>query len=77
MSVAEIDTADSFERGKPKLGGLADPRMGTMDRNFPCQTCGGNVQEVRGPARCAPLPLSSPPPPPPSLPLSPHLSRSR
>ena len=63
MSVAEIDTADSFERGKPKLGGLADPRMGTMDRNFPCQTCGGNVQEVRGPARCAPLPPS------------PHLSR--
>ena len=47
-SVAEIDTADSFEKGRPKLGGLADPRMGTMDRSMPCQTCSGNVQECPG-----------------------------
>ena len=37
-SVAEIDSADSFEKGRPKLGGLAHPRMGTMDRSMPCQT---------------------------------------
>ena len=24
---------------KPKMGGLMDPRMGTIDPNFKCQTC--------------------------------------
>ena len=31
-SVAKIDTSQTYEKGRPKLGGLSDPRMGTMDR---------------------------------------------
>ncbi|KAH7920489.1 DNA-directed RNA polymerase II, subunit 1 [Leucogyrophana mollusca] len=33
---------------KPKLGGLMDPRMGTIDRNFKCQTCGEGMSECPG-----------------------------
>ena len=32
MSVCEIETAETYEKGRPKRGGLSDPRMGTMDR---------------------------------------------
>lgn len=31
-SVAKIDSTDAYEKGRPKQGGLSDPRMGTMDR---------------------------------------------
>ena len=31
-SVAKIETSQTYEKGRPKLGGLSDPRMGTMDR---------------------------------------------
>ncbi|KAJ7259919.1 ribosomal polymerase B1 [Mycena rebaudengoi] len=27
------------------IGGLMDPRMGTIDRNFKCQTCGEGISE--------------------------------
>ena len=33
---------------KPKMGGLMDPRMGTIDRNFKCQTCGEGMSECSG-----------------------------
>jgi ferredoxin len=33
---------------KPKIGGLMDPRMGTIDRNFKCQTCGEGMSECPG-----------------------------
>ncbi len=33
---------------KPKLGGVMDPRMGTIDRNFKCQTCGEGMSECPG-----------------------------
>ncbi|KAH9036612.1 beta and beta-prime subunits of DNA dependent RNA-polymerase [Lactarius pseudohatsudake] len=33
---------------RPKLGGLMDPRMGTIDRNFKCQTCGESMSECPG-----------------------------
>jgi len=33
---------------KPKMGGLMDPRMGTIDRNFKCQTCGEGMSECPG-----------------------------
>jgi DNA-directed RNA polymerase II subunit RPB1 len=29
------------EAGRPKLGGLMDPRQGPPDRNSRCQTCSG------------------------------------
>lgn len=31
-SVAKIDSSQTYEKGRPKLGGLSDPRLGTMDR---------------------------------------------
>lgn len=49
MSVCKIEfpeTAD--ETGKPKANGLSDPRLGTVDRNFKCQTCGEGMAECPG-----------------------------
>lgn len=37
---------ESGQRAKP--GGLMDPRMGTIDRNFKCQTCGEGMSECSG-----------------------------
>lgn len=31
-SVAKIDSSDTYEKGQPKVGGLSDLRMGTMDK---------------------------------------------
>jgi len=39
MSVAKIEYPETMENDKPKIGGLNDPRLGTIDRNFKCQTC--------------------------------------
>lgn len=36
------------EQQKQKEGGLADPRMGTIDRNFKCATCGEGMAECPG-----------------------------
>ena len=33
---------------KLKVGGLDDPRMGTTDRNFKCQTCSEGMAECPG-----------------------------
>ncbi len=33
---------------KAKTGGLMDPKMGTIDRNFKCQTCGEGMSECPG-----------------------------
>ncbi|ORY05979.1 beta and beta-prime subunits of DNA dependent RNA-polymerase [Basidiobolus meristosporus CBS 931.73] len=33
---------------KPKTGGLLDPRMGTIDRNYKCQSCGEGMVECPG-----------------------------
>ncbi|PWN27773.1 beta and beta-prime subunits of DNA dependent RNA-polymerase [Jaminaea rosea] len=49
MSVCKIEypeTAD--ETGRPKPNGLSDPRLGTVDRNFKCQTCGEGMAECPG-----------------------------
>jgi DNA-directed RNA polymerase II subunit RPB1 len=48
MSVCEIETAETTVAGKPKLGGLLDPRMGSIDRNVKCATCDGNMNECPG-----------------------------
>ena len=47
-SVAEITTSETYEKGKPKLGGLSDPRLGTMDRLGVCTTDGGNANDSPG-----------------------------
>ncbi|KAJ7596384.1 DNA-directed RNA polymerase II, subunit 1 [Mycena floridula] len=49
-SVAKIEHPEVMDEAthKPKLGGLMDPRMGTIDRNFKCQTCGEGMAECPG-----------------------------
>lgn len=37
-----------MEAGKPKLGGLNDPRQGVIERASRCQTCAGNMSECPG-----------------------------
>ncbi|KAG9293781.1 hypothetical protein G9A89_019118 [Geosiphon pyriformis] len=50
MSVALIEHPETMDESghKPKMGGLLDPRMGTIDRNFKCQTCGEGMSECPG-----------------------------
>ena len=42
---------DSFQddqRQKPKENGLNDPRLGSIDRQYNCATCGENMSECPG-----------------------------
>ncbi|KAJ1649976.1 DNA-directed RNA polymerase II core subunit rpo21, partial [Dispira simplex] len=50
MSVALIEHPEIMEEGTQqlKIGGLLDPRLGTIDRNFKCQTCSENMTECPG-----------------------------
>ena len=50
MSVTEggIRFPEVMEGGRPKLGGLMDPRQGVIDRASRCQTCAGNMTECPG-----------------------------
>ncbi|TFK38673.1 hypothetical protein BDQ12DRAFT_683152 [Crucibulum laeve] len=50
ISVAKIEHPEVMDEAthKPKMGGLMDPRMGTIDRNFKCQTCGEGMAECPG-----------------------------
>jgi DNA-directed RNA polymerase II subunit RPB1 len=48
MSVCEITCSETIEKGKPKLGGLLDPHMGTVDKGLKCLTCSGNLTECPG-----------------------------
>jgi len=43
-SVAKIEVMDEATP-KPRMGGLMDPRMGTIDCNFKHQTCGEGMSE--------------------------------
>lgn len=47
-SVAKIDTAQTYDKGRPKMGGLSDPRLGTMDRSVKCLTDGCGVLDCPG-----------------------------
>lgn len=50
MSVVKIEYPETYELdgGRPKPGGLMDARLGTVDRNFKCLTCDGNLHECPG-----------------------------
>ncbi|TNY22535.1 RNA polymerase Rpb1, domain 1-domain-containing protein, partial [Rhodotorula diobovata] len=50
ISVCKVEYPETFEEGnaKPKTGGLSDPRLGTIDRNFKCATCGEGMTECPG-----------------------------
>lgn len=47
-SVAKIDNPVGYDKGRPKMGGLSDPRLGTMDRSMKCTTDGAGVQDCPG-----------------------------
>ena len=49
-SVAKVEHPEVMDESthRPKIGGLMDPRMGTIDRNFKCQTCGEGMSECSG-----------------------------
>ncbi|MEW5320361.1 MAG: hypothetical protein WDW38_011438 [Sanguina aurantia] len=47
-SVAKIETSDTYERGLPKLGGTADPRMGMLERRSICPTDGSDEKTCPG-----------------------------
>ncbi|CAG0902113.1 unnamed protein product [Cyprideis torosa] len=50
FSVTEggIRYPEIYEGGRPKLGGLMDPRQGVIDRMSRCQSCAGNMVECPG-----------------------------
>lgn len=49
FSVAHITTSDTYEKGLPKAGGLADLRMGTMDKGgVLCTTDGCDMKDSPG-----------------------------
>ncbi|KAE8693465.1 DNA-directed RNA polymerase II subunit RPB1 [Hibiscus syriacus] len=48
MSVVHIEHSETTERGKPKVGGLSDPRLGTIDRKLKCETCTATMAECPG-----------------------------
>lgn len=47
-SVAKIETSDTFEKGLPKAGGLADLRMGTTEKGVVCTTDGCSQMDSPG-----------------------------
>lgn len=46
--MAEIHHGETMEKGRPKVGGLSDPRLGTIDRRMKCETCTGSMAECPG-----------------------------
>ncbi|CAD5225568.1 unnamed protein product [Bursaphelenchus okinawaensis] len=48
MSVGEIKFAEVYDEGKPKLGGLMDPRQGCIDKKGRCNTCAGSLTDCPG-----------------------------
>ena len=40
--------SQTYEKGKPKPGGLSDLKMGTLDRTLKCETDGAGVQDSPG-----------------------------
>lgn len=48
MSIAEIEFPEIKENGKPKLGGLNDPRQGVIETKGSCMTCGYAIDNCPG-----------------------------
>ena len=47
-SVLHVISNDLFDKGVPKIGGLCDLRLGTIDREYKCHTCKQNAFECPG-----------------------------
>ena len=43
-----MEVSQTYEKGKPKPGGLSDLKLGTLDRNLKCETDGAGVQDSPG-----------------------------
>ncbi|KAK9461884.1 DNA-directed RNA polymerase II subunit RPB1 [Lipomyces oligophaga] len=50
MSVAKIEYPETMDetRQRPRVGGLNDSRLGSIDRNFKCETCGEGMSDCCG-----------------------------
>ncbi|CCE87208.1 Piso0_005751 [Millerozyma farinosa CBS 7064] len=50
ISVAKIEFPETIDQTtkRPREGGLNDPRLGSIDRNFKCQTCSEDMTECPG-----------------------------
>jgi len=51
MSVVQVEYPETYEigaPGKPKSGGLLDPKMGSVDRHISCESCNGSMSECPG-----------------------------
>ena len=50
MSVAEIEYPETMDdqNQRPRLKGLADPNLGSIDRSVKCSTCDENMNECPG-----------------------------
>ena len=48
QSYVKIDKSDLFEKNIPKGNGLYDLRMGTIDKQYHCQTCNGDILNCQG-----------------------------
>ncbi|KAI9145322.1 hypothetical protein BKA69DRAFT_1121705 [Paraphysoderma sedebokerense] len=50
MSVAHIIYPETMDETgtRPKIGGVLDPRLGTIERQFKCETCNGSMAECSG-----------------------------
>lgn len=48
MSVVQVKYPETYENNRPKMEGLLDPRMGTVDRNSRCLTCNENMNDCPG-----------------------------
>ncbi|KDN42992.1 putative RPO21-DNA-directed RNA polymerase II, 215 kd subunit [Tilletiaria anomala UBC 951] len=49
ISVMKVEYPETLdETGRTRVGGLMDPRMGTIDRTQKCQTCGEGMAECPG-----------------------------
>ncbi|CAI4228736.1 unnamed protein product [Auanema sp. JU1783] len=48
MSVGEVEFPEIYENGKPKVGGLMDPRQGVIERRGRCMTCAGSLSDCPG-----------------------------
>lgn len=48
MAVIHVEHSETTVSGKPKIGGLSDPRMGTTHKKGKCETCMGVMAECPG-----------------------------
>lgn len=46
--MTKVETSITYEKGRPKLGGLSDLRMGTTERGIRCETDGELEQTSPG-----------------------------